>query len=164
MFVAGILLFETLESGLFPRIDTLGLVALVVGMVLIDRAAFGPGRFVVLFVSFFLLCYASFRSEGLTNRLFCWTPLRWLGNMSYSYYLIHGLALKAAFLVLARIAEPIGAWGAAGCWSLLPPMFVITLVPAGLLFALVEKPFSLAGGLRESSAVPAAPVEARQPP
>ena len=38
---------------------------------------------------------ACFRAEGPLYRAFAWTPLRWLGNMSYSYYLIHGLALKA---------------------------------------------------------------------
>lgn len=50
MFVAGILLFETLESRMFPRVDALGLVALVIGMGLIEHAVFGPGRFVVLFI------------------------------------------------------------------------------------------------------------------
>jgi exopolysaccharide production protein ExoZ len=143
MFVSGILLLEALEYQTLPRFDRLGLVALVVGLVAIDQVALGPSRYLVLFVCFFALCYASFRGDGLVHRLFCWTPLRWLGNMSYSYYLIHGLALKAAFLILGKLVSPSAAWTAPGFWMLLPAMFAVTLVPATVLFALVEKPFSL---------------------
>lgn len=33
------------------------------------------------------------------TRVFSWTPLRWFGNISYSCYLVHGLAL---FLAVGR--------------------------------------------------------------
>jgi exopolysaccharide production protein ExoZ len=69
--------------------------------------------------------------------------MRWLGNMSYSYYLIHGLALKAAFALLAVLSPPTGTWVVAGFWGLLPLMFAVSLAPAVVLFALVERPFSL---------------------
>src|SRR5207302_2806734 len=58
-------------------------------------------RSFALFVSFFVLCHACFTRPGsYAGRIFSWRPIRWLGNMSYSYYLIHGLALKGFFLVL----------------------------------------------------------------
>jgi len=142
MFVAGILLFEALGAEQPLWLDKAGLPALAAGLVAIDLLAAGPARFAVLFVAFFLLCHAAFRSKGLTARVFCWTPLRWLGNMSYSYYLIHGLALKAVFYLLARLVPPAAGWEGA-FWGLLPPLFALTLVPATLLFALVERPFSL---------------------
>jgi len=144
MFVAGILLFEALGAERPMQLDKAGLPALVAGLVAIDLLVAGPARFAVLFVSFFLVCHAAFRGTGLTARIFCWTPLRWLGNMSYSYYLIHGLALKAAFFVLARLVPPAAAWDGA-FWGLLPLLFGLTLVPSALLFAAVERPYSATG-------------------
>ena len=63
--------------------------------------------------------------------------------MSYSYYLLHGLVLKAIFLALSKVnpGESFGSWF---FWALLPPMFVLTLVPTAALFLLIERPFSLA--------------------
>jgi hypothetical protein len=57
--------------------------------------------------------------------------------------LIHGLALKGAFLALGRLLPPAetGAWV---FWVLLPPMFAATLVSSTALFLLVERPLSLA--------------------
>lgn len=143
MFVAGILLFETLALPQVPRLDRLGLPALLAGWVIIDQWAAGPLRYVVLFISFYLLCLAAFQGNGLTARLFCWTPLRWLGNMSYSYYLIHGLTLKAIFLVIGKMAPVAQTWNGATFWGLMVPIFTLTLLPAGLLFAWVERPYSL---------------------
>ncbi len=143
MFIAGILLFEILEDETLPRFDGLGLVALVSGMLAIELLVEGPVRFVVLFVSFLGLCYGAFGCKGVVYGMFCWKPLRWLGNMSYSYYLVHGLALKIAFDLLSRAVPGQGVW-VTGYWLMFPAMFMLTLVPATVLFATVEKPFSLA--------------------
>ena len=85
---------------------------------------------------------------------FSWTPLRWLGNMSYSYYLLHGLTLKAAFLVLA-VALPKTTSHGEIFWALLPIMFAITLIPTAGLFLAIERPFSAlkVGSTRFSKAV-----------
>jgi peptidoglycan/LPS O-acetylase OafA/YrhL len=68
--------------------------------------------------------------------------MRWLGNMSYSYYLVHGLTLKAAFVMAAKVVPP-AAHGPLFMAGLLPLMFAATLIPSGVLFVLVERPFSL---------------------
>lgn len=145
MFVAGILLFESLGSTKVPHIDRLGLLALFGGMVVIDQWAVGPIRYAVLCVSFFVLCLAAFHGNGLTARIFCWSPLRWLGNMSYSYYLIHGLALKTGFLLLSKTIPPSSTWSTVNFLGVLALMFPITLIPAVLLFVIIEKPLSLRG-------------------
>jgi peptidoglycan/LPS O-acetylase OafA/YrhL len=62
--------------------------------------------------------------------------------MSYSYYLLHGLALKAGFLALAMIT-PIANNNFWLFWVLLPVMFTLTLIPTTVLFLTVERPFSL---------------------
>ena len=78
--------------------------------------------------------------EGWVTRVCSWTPLRWVGNISYSYYLIHGLVLKAFALValtlLGTTPNPFLFW------SLLPVAYVGSLVGASVLFAWVENPFS----------------------
>jgi peptidoglycan/LPS O-acetylase OafA/YrhL len=63
--------------------------------------------------------------------------------MSYSYYLIHGIALRAGFLALSFIL-PTTMYGSWFFWVLLPPMFVLTLLVAAALFLAVERPLSLA--------------------
>jgi exopolysaccharide production protein ExoZ len=147
MFVAGIVVCDALEGPLVRVRSPVGLVsfvAAIVSMVIIKEFALGGWlRFVLLFCAFVPLCLDAFAESGLTSALLSWTPLRAFGNMSYSYYLIHGLTLKAAFLVIATIARGQHPWM---FWAFLGPMFAATLVPSALLFAFVEKPFSLMDG------------------
>jgi peptidoglycan/LPS O-acetylase OafA/YrhL len=62
--------------------------------------------------------------------------------MSYSYYLLHGLTLKAGFLVLNRLLPGQGS-GDVLFWVLLPVMFAATLATSALLFIVIERPMSL---------------------
>jgi exopolysaccharide production protein ExoZ len=134
MFVAGILVYE-LRAKVSDRIAVF---AAAIALAAIPLETYGSGPYTLkvagLFVGFGALCAACFaRPHGALGRTFSWTPLRWLGNMSYSYYLIHGLALKAAFMVV----------GQGHFWPMLPVMFAMALVPSAALFLLVERPFSL---------------------
>lgn len=77
-------------------------------------------------------------------------PLRWLGNMSYSCYLLHGLALHVFFLAVGdRLLSTHGFPGAVVI--LLVPAFIWTLIPAAALFLAVERPLSLATKSRRTS-------------
>ncbi len=62
----------------------------------------GPYKVIVLSISCAMLAFYSFEFDGLLKALFSWNPLRCLGNMSYSYYLIHGLALPHAATIIAN--------------------------------------------------------------
>jgi len=157
MFISGIMLFEAMKS---PRVPSpngfFGLMALAAGLLgmLIPMEGSGGSvlRICTLFVTFFVLCLACFRNpSGWLPGSFAWTPLRWLGNMSYSYYLLHGLTLQAGFLALSRVL-PRAGHGAWLFWLLLPSMFALTVVPAAALFLLVERPFSLS--LRKTGGSP----------
>ena len=55
-------------------------------------------------LAFFALCAVCFRETGLVSRLMRWPPLRWLGNMSYSYYLLHGSVVGIGMAGIARVA------------------------------------------------------------
>jgi exopolysaccharide production protein ExoZ len=157
MFISGVLLFEAMNCG--DRIrrpsSAVGMAALVMGLLgtlLPLDGFFGYAtKISILFAAFFLLCLACLRNpSGWLAASFSWAPLRWLGNMSYSYYLLHGLSLKASFLVLAKLlpGAPFGSWF---FWALLPAMFALTLLPTAGLFLLVERPFSLAPTNREAA-------------
>jgi peptidoglycan/LPS O-acetylase OafA/YrhL len=159
MFLAGILLYESLnsyESGKTNRrIDWATLLLLAMTFPAIDALS-DPTPFLkggmdtgfrhilsqlLIFGSFFLLTFVCFSSRGLMKNLFSWTPIRWLGNMSYSYYLIHGLTLKGLQLALAPIisSNQMFIW----FWILLPVSFLLTWVSSTFLFLLIEKRLSL---------------------
>jgi exopolysaccharide production protein ExoZ len=150
MFISGVLLHEAHESGQIPsQSGFVGLIALVIGLastLLPVQGSLGSAiKTSILSCTFFILCLASFRNsaEPLPHA-FSWTPLRWLGNMSYSYYLLHGLALKAAFLLLPILLPTGMNHSELIFWGLLPVMFFLTLIPSAVLFLVVERPFSLA--------------------
>jgi exopolysaccharide production protein ExoZ len=148
MFIAGIVLYEVMNNTQAPSPSgSIGVTALVLGLLATLFPVAGSGAYslkiCILFVSFSTLCWACFRRPSARlARSFSWTPLRWLGNMSYSYFLLHGLTLKAAFMAFGNIVPPAvhGQWI---FWVLLPPMFILTLIPTAALFIFVERPFSL---------------------
>ncbi len=148
MFVSGMLLYEarTQRPAWAPRSRT-ALAALLLGILSSLLPLPGPAgeaiRAALLFVAFSIPCYTCVaRTDDWLPRAFSWTPLRWLGNMSYSYYLLHGLALRAGFTLVAKLLPP-AAQGSLFFWSLLPVMFAITLLPTAILFLAIERPFSL---------------------
>ena len=99
--------------------------------------------------AFFVLCAVCFRGAGLVSRWMSWTPLRWLGNMSYSYYLVHGLVVKAVMEVVARVFT--GGLPAGLFWGLLPVLFVMSVAVSAGLFVIVERPYSLTHGRRAAA-------------
>lgn len=150
MFLAGMLLHEAMvpPRTVPPVAGRTGLLALLVGLGSMLLPVEGSRvlqtlQVCILFVAWPLLCLACFQSPSARlPRSFSWTPLRWLGNMSYSYYLLHGLVLNAGFLLLAW-AWPPAVQGAWLFWAALPVLFVLTLGPTAMLFLLVERPLSL---------------------
>jgi peptidoglycan/LPS O-acetylase OafA/YrhL len=95
-----------------------------------------------LFATLLPFCLYAMFVNGFLKRLFSWVYLRWMGNISYSYYLIHGLALHGMKLLVN--------WGFTPAPR--PVFFDILLFVASLSFAtfcaaifylLVEKPLSV---------------------
>jgi exopolysaccharide production protein ExoZ len=148
MFMSGILLYEVTQHRLFSASGSrAGIIALLAG--LISPLASIDGSFGVifktgcLFAAFFVICHTCFeRPLGALGRAFSSACLRWLGNMSYSYYLVHGLALKAAFLILGKLVPPNGQ-GILFFVAMMIMMFIWTLIPSAVTFIVIERPFSL---------------------
>jgi exopolysaccharide production protein ExoZ len=156
MFLGGIVLHEVLQHDAVPAtpaaVASAFLVAgLLTTLIPIAGPAANAAKVSFVCVAFAALCHSCFRSPAnALARAFSWSPLRWLGNMSYSYYLIHGLTLKAAFMVLKAAAPELDR-GAAFFWALLPLMFATTLLPSAALFMAIERPMSIKPGPRRST-------------
>ncbi len=138
-FFAGMLIAE----GVGQRIPAwLGLAAPIASF-LVSSGNLLPPVWAEFFhtVAFFLLCAVCFRGIGLVSAWMRWAPIRWLGNMSYSFYLVHGFVVRAGMLLIAKVlAAPMPAWL---FWALLPALYAAALGCSAVLFVAVEKPISL---------------------
>jgi peptidoglycan/LPS O-acetylase OafA/YrhL len=148
MFISGILLYEWLgprpdmapNPGASLKRDVAGTIAL---LACIPVAVLPHGWFlkiVVEFHAFFFFFYACFTSRTFLGRIFSWWGIRYLGNMSYSYYLLHGLTLKFVVLVAHRLFP---APNELVFWLLAPVSFTAALVSSSFLYIFIEKPLSL---------------------
>lgn len=146
MFVSGIILFEFVEGDFLRKVPPVGLFALLLALALIAASEIfhinGSVKYIFTYILFFIFCLECFSGAGFVVALFSMSYLRWFGNMSYSYYLIHGLALKAVFMGLNKIF-PASHDNYAMFWLFILPVFFLTLLPSVMLFSLVEKPLSL---------------------
>jgi peptidoglycan/LPS O-acetylase OafA/YrhL len=148
MFACGMLLVEAMPAlrAIGRRgaaLDAAALAAVVGCGGLLLAGPGGRADFLGLFAAGFLLPAAAFAGTGPVARGLSWRPLRWLGNMSYSYYLAHGLVLDLAFRTLRLLAPAYGGLGDAAWWVLLVPALLATLVGSAALFLAVERPFSI---------------------
>ena len=146
MFVSGIILFEVHRNKhvSIPRYGTRMLViALAIfGLRTVIEYSFALSL-IAVYVLFLFMCLCAFNSESFLHKWLIFTPLRWLGNMSYSYYLFHGITLKFCFLILAFASPPSMEHSYLYFWLWIP-LFIITLCTSFLLFVLIERPLSLA--------------------
>ncbi len=160
MFISGVLVFEVAtcyQKGhkYLDIFGSLGLAFALAGTMAQKTFGFsGQWKFAILAASFFFLTLACFTMDGYTSRMFRWTPLRWLGNISYSYYLIHGLTLNMIFLVAPYFFAPTGD-NLVVFWLGLAIAFPVTFIVSTLLFMLIEKPFSLVSSIPTRANVPA---------
>ncbi|MEZ4415193.1 MAG: acyltransferase [Gemmatimonadota bacterium] len=146
MFGSGMLLSDALLARGNRHWPALGIPALLlsfVGMILIlELQMSSRWRLWLLFILYFFVVMESIRGLGPFARFCSLTPLRRFGNMSYSYFLLHGFAVRMAMEVIARV-WPASWSNAAGFWLLLMPVFLFSIIPCAALFLWVERPLSL---------------------
>ena len=155
MFAVGILLWETQQSGRLWKMEIRGEWLAILGFlsVLLIIGFFShrdPAQLILsvpplfyaplLFVStFFFTAYALFH-DGLLKLVFSWRSLRWLGNMSYSFYLVHGLTLHGLKL-LAQSFLPGEAVSPLRFVCLFVVCLAVALLVSATLYRVLEKPF-----------------------
>ncbi len=113
-----------------------------VGLPIHESPQYAAVRAALLVAAYTCLALLTLRSGSLLSRLFSNTPLRWTGNISYSFYLIHGFVLNAVALVVAHLSGV-----KANPHLAAPVLFVLAWAAAfattTILFLAVEKPWSL---------------------
>ena len=146
MFISGIVLYEVFKKKLITLPKYIGSFFLLLALVLYSLSPYLQLSAVIqtgiLYVLFFMVCLESFSKNDGSAVWLNISPIRWLGNMSYSYYLIHGLTLKASFMLMAFIVTPNNQFEIL-FWYAMPLLFLVTLITSLILFVLIEKPFLL---------------------
>lgn len=108
-----------------------------------------PSHVFLLLAATYVLCYFAMGGGGMLASFFRWAPLRWSGNMSYSYYLIHGLVLQAIRKAMDFSGAP-QSLSLGPFLALLILAFAATVGAGAALFLAVERPFSFSSGSRRA--------------
>ena len=185
MFGAGAVLWELatyygISKSLGPRGELFAIALVIVALgwmgfatkyhlgLALNQAGIPSVNTPLLFLAFFGLSLYSLYYDGILKRFFSIDWLRWMGNISYSYYLIHGLTLhfiaKSMRYLIGTPILPAPLFLLMGVIALL-----VTIIVGALLFLAIEKPLSLASPKAsamknqrpEPVPAPAAPSEIR---
>jgi exopolysaccharide production protein ExoZ len=181
MFAAGILIFEAIEAQNIWRwkagaLDAAALLlgagavlaGAIAGIAKLQIAAPDPRISEIeallsaaLFVGYSMLVFGALTPGTMVARALSTDPLRWLGNMSFSFYLIHGLPLHTLGIAAARLHA--GSLTGPFFWTVFvaafPFAFLVTAGCSSVLFLAVEKRLSLTTPARPHGA-PAEPHSA----
>ncbi len=143
MFLGGVFL-ASLSPAMLSRIDR-ALPETVVVILYFASTAFYVTehsflRFTpVYLVTSVLLVHKVLFGEGWLHRIFAWRPVRYFGNVSYSFYLIQLFTIKIGFFIV-----PISLIAYSRHLYLLATLtasFCISLIVATLLYQLLERPY-----------------------
>jgi len=140
--LAGMMLAESERAHIAPVNGWLAAAAVVAAFAIAVSEAF-PEWFVSIAVagSFYALCSHAFFGTGRIASVLCAKPIRRLGNMSYSFCLVHGFGVVAVLSLLLHEVNP-GAQNALFWWGM-APLFLVGAGSGAALFLAVERPLSL---------------------
>jgi peptidoglycan/LPS O-acetylase OafA/YrhL len=170
MFLPGMLLFDWKESaryvGTVSRRAELGTGAFILlslpfasvveaGLFLPSYPRWSPFAHLVVHMGLvglagFLLLWLALVNSSRMNCALCWKPLRWLGNISYTYYLLHGLVVNAlAFVLFLWLRPPITP---IMYWGLMLLCLGGSIVASALCYLAIERPIQERMALRHARA------------
>jgi len=134
-FVIGCLLFNVFVGVRGkPRFDVMSTPSVLVIAILATASI--PARFDWLFILAFstlILGLSTTQRSGFASR-----PMIYLGEISYSIYLVHSLIISVIAMVAKRVFEH-PHWTAGLAWAVLS--FALSIVAGHVLFVLVERPW-----------------------
>jgi peptidoglycan/LPS O-acetylase OafA/YrhL len=158
MFIAGFITYDLLTMGYhkpLPQGSGLAIIPIMCTLIVLTpiNLVGMSWRMLIIFLSLiplFLDCFLS--PEGPTARLFSWKPFVWWGNISYSYFLTHGLVTKVAGVLVIAFLPPTQGWrDVLIIWGLPLVTFIPTILFALLLYFGVELRFSFASKPQRST-------------
>jgi peptidoglycan/LPS O-acetylase OafA/YrhL len=163
MFVPGLLLYELRDAWpktfRAPAAIALGIAAAVAAAIVIaptitlalesGRWAGAPttaavvqaGAFLLLSAGTSLLIFAAVATDGWLARALSWSPVRTVGLVSYSFYLIHGATINLFALLFTRLFGR-ASLGLGWYLVLIVPAYAACVGTSLLLFRTVERRFS----------------------
>jgi exopolysaccharide production protein ExoZ len=113
----------------------------------LDYASFIP----IFIATAALVVVKVIHGEGVFGRWFAWTPFRYFGNISYSFYLMHGLGIEITMNLYGKELLRLG--GPLYLFTTFATSLAIGLVSATALFLAAERPyFTWRAVCRKSSA------------
>jgi exopolysaccharide production protein ExoZ len=99
-------------------------------------------RAILVLILYTAISFATLQPRGILQHLFNHVTLRWTGNISYSFYLIHGFTLNVLAVVVAHLP-----WAKSHPTLAAPLLLILafagSFAAATVLFLAIEKPFSL---------------------
>ena len=114
-------------------------IALYISSTILFAQLLGYVYFIPVFVvTTFAIILKMLHGDGVLRRVFSWTPLRYLGNVSYSFFLVHGLAIEFVMSGYGPASKTTGAYAVAGTFT--AALFLSTVL-ATALFVVAEKPY-----------------------
>lgn len=145
MFISGVLLFEFHHYKKVRCQNGIGTLSLIICLIIFGRSNISNYQYnisiIYLFSFIFFLCLESFNENTFTSKWLSINVVRWLGNISYSFYLIHVLVLKAFFLIFKKFFPPSNQFDLTFYWIWIPLLILTTIVSFGL-FNFIERPLS----------------------
>lgn len=151
----GMLIYEAVKSrqysaGLSRMGEVFAIAIMLMSLVLLYRLThqmlgFLPGAVrlaglywqLVLFTGFFGFTVYAFKYDGILKLFLNMRLFRFMGQISYSYYLFHGLTLKGIQFFLKSTTA--SGTNPVLFWSLLPLTFLATLASSSILYFFVER-------------------------
>jgi peptidoglycan/LPS O-acetylase OafA/YrhL len=100
-----------------------------------------------VFVGMFYFSAHAFAYTGALRRWLSGRTLTSLGKISYSFYLLHGLVLKAMLFFTAATFSAV-MYSPALIWGMLPLCYAASLCVSGLFYKLIEEPLASWTGRR----------------
>jgi exopolysaccharide production protein ExoZ len=106
----------------------------------------------VVTLGFCSLCSGAFAGDPAVSVSLSCKYLRWFGNMSYSYYLVHGFVVVLCMRGIVNLID--NEISNIMFWVLLLPIFAASLCAGAILFLYVEKPYSFQVSSQKRSRIP----------
>lgn len=104
--------------------------------------------YIISILSLFVFYISVTVKHNSLNRFFSLQYIRWFGNISYSYFLFHGLCLKLIFFVLLKYLPAEHNYHVF-FYILAPLCFIATIIFSIIFYLCVEYPFSLENPIRD---------------
>lgn len=143
MFAVGMLVASYSDDYLKSLADRVPDWAVATVTLLVTTAyAFNPDY--LRLMPFFALAFSALMINavygvGFINKIFTFWPMRFIGNISYSFYMVHGPAITMGYWVTTRIVKPETSFGVG--LSVLLISMVLTVALSLVLFYALELPY-----------------------